>query len=199
VAPAGLPNGPPPRSLRPVAPGIRVLALPHPTFAPGRPIPTSTWLDPTQATVAVIDPREPLSRPAGDPRSRPGEPRRRPAVLLTHHHGDHVGWPPRRLARALVGADRRAHPATARRLAGPRRGVPPAWRTGDHCVRRHGDLSRRATPRAILCYASRRRDDRGGDNGRRWSATNLDRSVSEGWTWRCTLASLERLARAGHR
>src|SRR5882757_9989140 len=97
-----------------VAPGIRVLALRTPTLPPAAH--TNVYLvGPEAGPVAVVDPGSPypeqqalldrvldLSPPS--------------AVLLTHHHGDHVSG-----AQAL--ADRWsvpivAHEATARRLAG---------------------------------------------------------------------------------
>src|SRR6185436_16089311 len=73
----------------PVAPGIRVLALRTPTLPPAAH--TNVYLvGPETGPVAVIDPGSPypeqqaiLDRVLTE--SPPA------AVLLTHHHGDHVG------------------------------------------------------------------------------------------------------------
>src|SRR5690349_23203499 len=78
-----------PSALTPVAPGIRVLALRTPTLPPAAH--TNVYLvGPDAGPVAVIDPGSPypeqqalLDRVLAE--SPPA------AVLLTHHHGDHVG------------------------------------------------------------------------------------------------------------
>src|SRR5262245_5568330 len=98
----------------PVAPGIRVLALRTPTLPPAAH--TNVYLvGPDAGPVAVIDPGSPypeqqalLDRVLAE--SPPV------AVLLTHHHGAHIGG-------AVALAERwsvpiAAHAATARRLAG---------------------------------------------------------------------------------
>jgi endoribonuclease LACTB2 len=100
--------------LLPVAPGIRVLALRTPTLPPAAH--TNVYLvGPEGGPVAVVDPGSPYPDQQAilDAvlASLPIE-----LVLLTHHHGDHVGG-------AVALADRwgvpiAAHPATARRLAG---------------------------------------------------------------------------------
>jgi len=108
-----------PDTLLPVAPGIRVLALRTPTLPPAAH--TNAYVvGPDQGPQVVIDPGSPypdqqsvLERAiskdadAGRPLAM---------VLLTHHHGDHVGG-----ATALAakfGVPIAAHANTARRLAG---------------------------------------------------------------------------------
>lgn len=97
-----------------VAPGIRVLALRTPTLPPA--VHTNVYLvGPEAGPVAVVDPGSPYPEQQAV-LDRALELSPPSAVLLTHHHGDHVGG-----AQAL--ADRWsvpivAHEATARRLAG---------------------------------------------------------------------------------
>src|SRR5512142_208907 len=76
-------------SLRPVAPGIRVLALRTPTLPPAAH--TNIYLvGPDAGPVAVIDPGSPYpDQQAILDRVLTSAPPC--AVLLTHHHGDHVG------------------------------------------------------------------------------------------------------------
>lgn len=100
--------------LVPVAPGIRVLALRTPTLPPAAH--TNVYLvGPEDGPVAVVDPGSPYTDQQaildGVLGQIPIE-----LVVLTHHHGDHVGG-------AVALADRwgvpiAAHPATARRLEG---------------------------------------------------------------------------------
>src|SRR5687767_11056649 len=102
-----------------VAPGIRVLALETPTLPPAAH--TNTYLvGPDQGPQVVIDPGSPypeqqsvLERAISE-EAAAGRPLA--TILLTHHHGDHVGG-----ATALAqrfGVPIAAHVNTARRLAG---------------------------------------------------------------------------------
>ncbi len=108
-----------PDALLPVAPGIRVLALRTPTLPPAAH--TNMYLvGPERGPQLAIDPGSPyadqqalLARTIAD-EAAAGRPLA--MVLLTHHHGDHVGG-----AAALAaahGVPIAAHPNTARRLAG---------------------------------------------------------------------------------
>jgi glyoxylase-like metal-dependent hydrolase (beta-lactamase superfamily II) len=112
LVPAGA-DGPPPE-LAQVAPGIRVLALRTPTLPPAAH--TNVYLvGPEGGPVAVIDPGSPYPEQqavldgvlAVNPPS---------AVLLTHHHGDHIGGATALAERWSVPIA--AHAGTARRLAG---------------------------------------------------------------------------------
>ncbi|HSK02122.1 MAG TPA: MBL fold metallo-hydrolase [Kofleriaceae bacterium] len=99
---------------RPVAPGIRVLALRTPTLPPAAH--TNVYLvGPDRGPIAVVDPGSPYEDQQAILDACLGE---LPIelVLLTHHHGDHVGGAAALAARR--GVPIAAHPATARRLAG---------------------------------------------------------------------------------
>src|SRR5262245_62081454 len=108
-----------PDRLLPVAPRIRVLALRTPTLPPAAH--TNTYVvGPERGPQLVIDPGSPypdqqsvLSR-ALEEEAAQGRPLG--LVLLTHHHGDHVGGATA-LAKAF-GVPIAAHANTAKRLAG---------------------------------------------------------------------------------
>jgi endoribonuclease LACTB2 len=113
------PAGEVPDRLLPVAPGIRVLALRTPTLPPAAH--TNTYVvGPERGPQLVIDPGSPypdqqslLARAIAE-EAAAGRPLA--MILLTHHHGDHVGG-----AAALAqtfGVPIAAHANTARRLAG---------------------------------------------------------------------------------
>src|SRR5262245_53322830 len=108
-----------PDKLLPVAPGIRVLALRTPTLPPAAH--TNAYVvGPDRGPQLVIDPGSPypdqqsVLEQAITEEADAGRPLA--MVLLTHHHGDHVGG-----ATALAtkfGVPIAAHANTARRLAG---------------------------------------------------------------------------------
>lgn len=103
----------------PVAPGIRVLALRTPTLPPAAH--TNAYLvGPDAGPQIVVDPGSPypdqaqILEAAIDADAAAGRPLG--LVLLTHHHGDHVGGAAALAARYDVPIA--AHRNTARRLAG---------------------------------------------------------------------------------
>src|SRR5687767_6057238 len=108
-----------PDKLLPVAPGIRVLALRTPTLPPAAH--TNTYLvGPDQGPQIVIDPGTPypdqqsvLERAISE-EADAGRPLA--MVLLTHHHGDHVGGAVAVATRFSVPIA--AHANTAQRLKG---------------------------------------------------------------------------------
>lgn len=103
-----------PASLTPVAPGIRVLALRTPTLPPAAQ--TNVYLvGPPAGPVAVVDPGSPYPDQQAI-LDRVLEVLPPAVVLLTHHHGDHVGGAAALAERWSVPIA--AHGATARRLAG---------------------------------------------------------------------------------
>ena len=103
-----------PAELVQVAPGIRRLALRTPTLPPAAH--TNVYLvGPDQGPVAVVDPGSPYpDQQAILDTILTSVPIAR--VLLTHHHGDHVGGAATLAAKWNVPIA--AHAATARRLAG---------------------------------------------------------------------------------
>jgi len=103
-----------PAILTRVAPGIRVLALRTPTLPPA--MHTNVYLvGPDDGPVSVIDPGSPYPEQQAvlDGVLAMSPP---VAVLLTHHHGDHVGGAAALASRWSVPVV--AHPNTAHRLAG---------------------------------------------------------------------------------
>src|SRR5690242_15739613 len=80
----------PPAGVVPVAPGIRVLALRTPTLPPAAH--TNAYLvGPDGGPLVVVDPGSPYPEEQAaltEAISREGP---LAAVLLTHHHGDHIG------------------------------------------------------------------------------------------------------------
>jgi endoribonuclease LACTB2 len=108
-----------PAGLVPVAPGIRVLALRTPTLPPAAH--TNSYLvGPDQGPQLLVDPGSPYPDQQGvldavlAAEAAAGRPLA--TVLLTHHHGDHVGGASAVAAR--WGVPIAAHARTARRLAG---------------------------------------------------------------------------------
>lgn len=104
----------PPAGLTSVAPGIRVLALRTPTLPPAAH--TNVYLvGPEHGPVAVVDPGSPYPDQQAILDAVLDEiPLER--VLLTHHHGDHVGGAAALAARRAVPIA--AHARTAQRLSG---------------------------------------------------------------------------------
>lgn len=145
LVPAGEADAP--ASLAPVAPGIRVLALRTPTLPPAAH--TNVYLiGPDAGPVAVVDPGSPYPEQQAI-LDRALERLPPAAVLLTHHHGDHVGGAAALAARWQVPVA--AHPLTARRLAG-KVAVTQLIADGDHA---HGATAI-ATPGHAdghLCFA----------------------------------------------
>lgn len=98
--------------LRTLAPGIRWQAVPSPTLPPATT--TNCWLLGATELVAV----DPAGVTEADQATLSGNLRaaglRVARILLTHHHGDHIGGAP--ALRAAFAAPVLAHPATADRL-----------------------------------------------------------------------------------
>jgi endoribonuclease LACTB2 len=116
---AAMPTSEPdaPTSLTQVAPGIRVLALRTPTLPPAAH--TNAYLvGPAKGPQALVDPGTPYPEQqahlfaALDAEAEAGRPLA--VVLLTHHHGDHVGGASAVAARYRVPIA--AHAETARRM-----------------------------------------------------------------------------------
>jgi glyoxylase-like metal-dependent hydrolase (beta-lactamase superfamily II) len=108
-----------PPELIPVAPRIRVLALRTPTLPPATR--TNTYLvGPDSGVQWVVDPGSPYADQQGvldhTIASEAAAGRPLGGILLTHHHGDHVGGASALAARWNVPIA--AHAATAKRLAG---------------------------------------------------------------------------------
>ncbi len=96
-----------------LAPGVTLLPLRTPTLPPAT---TTNCLIVGERRVAVIEPATPFE----DQRrvlDRQIEGKEVVAILLTHHHVDHVGYAPE--LRERLGAPIYAHPETARRLSFP--------------------------------------------------------------------------------
>src|SRR4051794_38585974 len=117
AVPTAVPEAP--GELLPVAPGIRVLALRTPTLPPAAH--TNTYVvGPESGPQVVVDPGSPYPDQQAildaviESEAAAGRPLA--TVLLTHHHGDHMGG-----ATVLAkrwGVPIAAHANTARRLAG---------------------------------------------------------------------------------
>ncbi len=114
-----VPHGDMPSDPVPVAPGIRVLALRTPTLPPAAH--TNVYLvGPAVGPQLVVDPGSPYEDQQAilDAALQRDAEQGRPlaTILLTHHHGDHVGGAAALAERWRVPVA--AHPLTARRLAG---------------------------------------------------------------------------------
>ena len=100
-----------------VAPGLAMLSVRTPTLPPATH--TNAYLVGTRELV-LVEPASPyddeIDKLAGWVERALGQGRRIKALLLTHHHPDHVGGAAR--LRERLGAPLWAHPATAQRLAG---------------------------------------------------------------------------------